>query len=70
MCDYFALCCGLRRSLGLLRLRGHLRRVLVHCGDGTFDHFLDAAFDGDFHAVLVWLERLKNGDTGAMPTRT
>ena len=37
MCDYFALCCGLRRSLGLLRLRGHLRRVLVHCGDGTFD---------------------------------
>ena len=39
--------------------KGHFMppaRVLVHCGDGTFDHFLDAAFDGDFHAVLVWLE--------------
>lgn len=43
-------------------LGGHSCGVGVQRFDGTVDHFVDAAFDGDFHAVLFGDKRLKNGE--------
>ena len=41
---------------------GHGCRIGVQRFDGTVGHFVDAAFDGDFHAVLFGSKRLKNGE--------
>ncbi len=42
--------------------RGYGCRIGVQRFDSTVDHFIDAAFDGDFHAVLFGGKRLKNGE--------
>lgn len=52
---------GLGCGLGCHR-RGYGCRIGVQRFDGTVDHFVDAAFDGDFHAVLFGGKRLKNGE--------
>ena len=52
---------GLGCGLGGHR-RGYGCRIGVQRFDGTVDHFVDAAFDGDFHAVLFGGKRLKNGE--------
>lgn len=52
---------GLGCGLGCHR-RGYGCRIGVQRFDGTVDHFVDAAFDGDFRAVLFGGKRLKNGE--------